>query len=330
MSEQISSSQEDEILAVAAPDPGTVEQIAKQIANIPEKRIGSVAINHILFVILDQSSDLFYNTKKTLSSVSANVAGAEVFLNAYNPFSSGKLAEVDGPQGVLRAILTGIFATINKLVDRNVVFVGQIKNTVSQVNLLAGRITQALSTASVFKATDILVPPSMGEVVGDEPAQVELPPISFADVFKVASWVDFKPNDEGLVDEATVYTTLTINSGAMYDTRDPQKHVERAMNILTRSIEHIDPSLANNVFVGVLVNSPALINDSRVHDLALNLADTAGFDAFSLREAAEGRADWLPSTACGKLFSPTSDLLLFRPLVQEEEEEELDEDTGAE
>jgi hypothetical protein len=130
------------------------------------------------------------------------------------------------------------------------------------------------------------------------------------------------------VGEVSIYSNLSVAAPAILDSKDPQKRVQRLISTLERASH--DAGDATDIYVAVAFDSASLFDNDRLHDLAIFLAEALGFNVLSRHSVLSAPQEWLPADKVDALFPATADLLFFRELFPEVEEEETEETSETE
>lgn len=331
--EQMQRDSVSESPATLVTDPAQVADAVNSNASSDETPNAASAntISMVLFVTFNLSRPDFTGLK-ALKSVPVEMRGEEQSWNFYNPFTSGRqrvkeagktVMKDTGVAGVIRSTMQGIIATADSIVGKDVVYVGNPSRANALVSELAGRITRDIRKALPTRPTQVVLPASVVEFEGEE---YPTPEITFGDVLSVSSWVAYD-NSDAAVREHTIYTNLVLNAGQLYDAEDPHSYLSKSLSVLQRIVESAETP--TQVYVGVTVDSRALLDEENIHDLALVLKDDMGFETVTKAEVLRNEVDWIPCGRAESVFTSISDFLLFRALFVEEASDEGEEEAAA-
>lgn len=273
------------------------------------------SIDFSLWVTVDLShpallEGLEPSTIKAMKSATFPVRGGsdELMINLYDPFTSGRgKGEETSPVGIFRNALTGVLAVGAQLNNRALTYVGDEKKILQTVSALAGRMTQDLTRALEVSPKSAALPE---DLVGFT---------SLSEFVNLSSWVSASTEDSA-VGEISIYSNLAIAAPAIIDSKDPQKRIQRLLSTLERASSEVED--ATPVYVAIAFDSASLFVNDRLHDLAVFLGDTLGFNVLTRNLVTRVSQDWLPSDKVDALFPASSDILFFRELSPAEEEDE--------
>lgn len=264
------------------------------------------SIDFSLWVTVDLSNQVLEDLKpevvQELKNAVFPVRGGsdELSINLYDPFTSGRAKGApDSPVGVFRNALSGLLAVGAQVNNRSITYVGDEKKILQVVSALAGRMTQDLTRALEVNPKSTPLPDTLASFG------------TLASFVNLSSWVSTATDSEA-IGEVSVYSNLTVAAPAIADSKDPQKRIQRLMSTLVRASHEVDD--ATNIYLAVAFDSVSLFENARLHDLAVFLVDSLGFNALSRRAVADNAQDWLPADKLDALFPATSDILFFADL----------------